>query len=259
VLGRKIGEGEYNRVFAIDGHPDKVVKFVQKDKDGWIRTRYEILEDQMHGSRLLEERGIPQRKVTHIFRDKHSPYAIVENLEPGQKTFIRSELKAGKKKLSTGQQRAVLQLYDDMAGKNLVWLDGHVENLYFQKKRGTKDEWIAGVLDQDMVADFSNKKKPLIVRERLGVVETFAGKPAPRMPGYEPVKSMGATVDFNRRFQTASDAMSKMLENKKWIGFDPSTGQFVPDLIDAKLIKELQDGKFKNLRLWSTHTTGGTP
>jgi hypothetical protein len=104
----------------------------------------------------------------------------------------------------------VIELYDELAEKGLIWTDGHVENMYFKKLTG-EDEWAAGVLDGDFIARFGD-----VPSERLA--ENFEFLRRTHWVEDRSISSMGMRHDWFP--SSAREYMGKMLEHKRWIQFE---------------------------------------
>lgn len=69
--------------------------------------------------------------------------------------------------LEPGQQEAVARLYKQLSDANLVWADGHLGNIYFQRAGAG---WEAGILDADMITRFDAPIHSEFLRDRLAQV-----------------------------------------------------------------------------------------
>lgn len=204
------GESAYASVYALD---DKwVIKALDKKTSeslmlsGKSVPMGKVVDDMIHGENLLSEAGIMHKRTTQAVPDGNPPYVIQERLAPDEYLLGRNA------KLTSGQQEAVLGLYDQLAEKGLIWADGHIENIYFKKLPG-KDQWAAGILDGDFIARFGDVPSERLA-EHFECLRQFhyAG-----VMGIN-IKSMGMGHDWFP--SSAREFMGKMLEHKRWIDFD---------------------------------------
>ncbi len=204
------GESAYASVYALD---DKwVIKALDKKASeslmlsGRAVPMGKVVDDMIHGENLLSEAGIMHKRITQAVPDGNPPYVIQERLAPDEYLLGR------RAKLTSGQQEAVLGLYDQLAEKGLIWADGHIENIYFKKLPG-KDQWAAGVLDGDFIARFGD-----VPSERLAEhFECLRQLHYAEVMGIN-IKSLGMGHDWFP--SSAREFMGKMLEHKRWINFD---------------------------------------
>jgi len=167
LIGRQLGQGVYNTVFELADQPGLVIKFPNKvlspppgtDALGKLelvtKAQDEVVE-LVEGSNHLADAGIPQLKIVDANSTSDLPYVITEKLDPAKHSTVtyealesqRAELIAAGK-WTQDHERAVVELYDSLANKNLVWGDGHANNIYFFT--GTDGKLHAGVLDHDQI------------------------------------------------------------------------------------------------------------
>ncbi|MAX26104.1 MAG: hypothetical protein CMJ19_16530 [Phycisphaeraceae bacterium] len=229
TVGKPIGEGAYSRVFAIKERPGEVIKFLKTDaaeKAG--RDAIEMVHDAKRISDLLEARGVRQMKVTEINPDPANPYVIVQKLPDEGKLVDHKELynaaEAGKRqamikagKWSDQHEEAVLDLYAEMARKNIIWYDGHLDNVYFipVKMPDGTTKLKAGVIDHDMIGDWDSLSPAM--REKINDL-TLKN----RNENMASLKTHGLLYDYG----SAQEFMTKMLEFKRFINYDYHANEF---------------------------------
>jgi hypothetical protein len=127
--------------------------------------------------------------------------------------------------------RALGELYNKIGDSGLIWLDGHLYNVFFEKVGGV---WRAGVLDQDFITNFSALGGDTVYDNYLLYLRTH-----PAM-----LKSLSAGMPGDLRYTTARSVMHKMLEHKGWLGFDQEARTLQKKLLDPvelkKVIKDLR-------------------
>jgi len=204
------GESAYASVYALDDK--RVIKIINKKASeplmlsGRSVPMGKVVDDMIHGEDLLTEAKIMHKHITQAVPDGNPPYVIQERLAPNEYLLGRNA------KLTSGQQEAVLELYDQLAEKGLIWADGHIENIYVKKLSG-KDQWAAGILDGDFIARFGD-----VPSERLAEhFECLRQFHYAVVMGIK-IKSMGIGHDWFP--SSAREFMGKMLEHKRWIDFD---------------------------------------
>ncbi len=229
TVGKPIGEGAYSRVYAIKERPGEVIKFLKTDaaeKAG--RDVIEMVHDAKRISDLLDARGIRQMKVTEINPDPANPYVIVEKLPDEGKLVDHKDLynaaEAGKRqemieagKWSDQHEEAVLDLYAEMARKNIIWYDGHLDNVYFipVKMPDGKTKLKAGVIDHDMIGDWDSLSPAM--REKINDL-TLKNR-------NENMASL-KTHDLLYDYGSAQEFMTKMLELKRFVNYDYHAHEF---------------------------------
>lgn len=234
LLGKQLGAGAYNTVFEIADQPGLVIKFPNKvlnpppnaGADFLLEIHNEILE-VVDGSKILAEAGIPQVKVVDANLGK-TPYIVTERLDPAKHTTVKySDLSTRRDELiaqgkwTKEHEHAVVELFDNLAQKEVGWADGHVDNLYFF--RGDDGRLHAGILDHDQIDKF----------------------------GGENIKVQNALFTDNRGLgggTSPHQALFNVLARKQWISVD-KTGKISTNLLDPNTFKEfpgfaeLVDGK----------------
>ncbi|MFG0247325.1 MAG: hypothetical protein ACF8OB_00445 [Phycisphaeraceae bacterium JB051] len=229
TVGKSIGEGAYSRVFAIKERPGEVIKFLKTEaaeKAG--RDAIEMVHDAKRISDLLESRGVRQMKVTEINPDPANPFVIVQKLPDEGKLVDHKDLynaaEAGKRqemieagKWSDQHEEAVLDLYAEMARKNIIWYDGHLDNVYFMpvKMPDGTTKLKAGVIDHDMIGDWDSLSPAM--REKINDL-TLKN----RNENMASLKTHGLLYDYG----SAQEFMTKMLEFKRFINYDYHAHEF---------------------------------
>jgi len=287
VVGGPLGKGAYATTYELfdsAGKPTgKVIKFLRQpwnentadylkrmhDAGGNERKFYThvpwdptelpyVVDRMMHGQKLLEEAGIPHlRMVTteqalgRAGRDADIPY-VIQDIIPDTENFKRFDVGTS---LIRDHQRAVAVLYKKMADKGLVWKDGHIQNIYFER---VGDEWIAGVLDPDMIvkfdAGFTNAFLAKEVLETLGIGHL---KGIASMPLRENLKNIPLTPNIAKLFvEDAHAFMAKMFEHRAWVIYERYSdaeraasgvaGEFIRNYIDPAIVREV----FGDLNQW---------
>lgn len=169
LIGKKLGAGVFNTVFEIADQPGLVIKFPNKvltppqgaNALELIQKAQEEVKELVYGSNLLAEAGIPQLKIVDANSTSNLPFVITEKLDPAKHSTVKfRDLEAGREDLIAAgkwtkeHEHAIVELYDSLAQKNLVWGDGHSDNLYFFV--GPDGKLKAGVLDHDQISPLSD-------------------------------------------------------------------------------------------------------
>jgi hypothetical protein len=136
------------------------------------------------------------------------------------------------------KQRAVLKLYSALSKNKLVAWDISMPNIYFKQ---VGEEWVAGILDVDFIADSTKPAKNITWRQIQYISEE---------PYAYQIKSVMA--DGRKMNNSAKNFMEKMLEfrypgNKKtsWIEWSLVERRFIPKIIDPALVQDY----FPNFRM----------
>jgi hypothetical protein len=238
---QKIGSGHHNDVFGIeggeyDGDAIKIGRSVdeegrpiyeQKGRDAagneiWA-TPDDVVADTARGAEACARAGVLHKRIVKAVTGGDHPYIIQEQLQPGEVTFDHKEVLAGRQKLTDGQQDAVVALYDKLADRNLIWEDGHIENIYFKKTPGTADQWEAGILDTDRIVEWSTTTSG-----RMDYVLDTLTLPQPDRKIY--------SVQGIWQPKSAREFMGKMFEYKgRWIEYEG--GKFQKRLLDPDKVR----------------------
>lgn len=234
-VGPKLGEGVYSNVY--ESGPDGVVKFMKQREAASEaeRTPQQVAQMLHDNSRLLEDRGIRQLEVRQVQTAGDRPYVTARRATDDMKRFDYEKFEqVGRSKMiedglwSAEHERAVVDLFHEMARKNLMWEDGGLNNLYFQRVNG---KLVAGILDQDRIADWS---APGTYMQAMRDGIAFA-------PRAEHIESLSGAGLGKFQFEGPEQFMAKMFEHKGWIHYDPFTGQFRPGLIDPDVVRQRFD------------------
>ncbi|MCH8218704.1 MAG: hypothetical protein IH892_18255, partial [Planctomycetes bacterium] len=276
-IGKELGEGSYARVYALPDHPDKVLKIFRPEQDGISaieRAHYVagLLKDrgipqlEILGSStltefpfLIQQRLAPEMKtftvkfeLTEVAR---SNGAVLKGRYAGLKEFSRYDEMTGEqmlRKLPRPMQRAYLKLITDMSEakdgvRGLVWEDAHLENVYFRQTGMHK--WEAGILDQDRIMPFG---ADLPQTHPMYQVKTDLMDTIPVMPYSGNMKIFSLVDQVKRPYDVQTmviqqnghiwpDArffMEKMLENKNFLIFDPSTKIWSSRILDMDIVED---------------------
>jgi hypothetical protein len=151
--------GSIGAVYKIPGRPNELLKVIHSTKD--LGGAGAVLR-QARGSKLLDDANMPNARVLEsptkeaLESGAAPPYLIVENLHAGQWAAKGAEMAKGE--ATKAQRTAVEKLYTDMGDRGLVWLDGHLNNVFFYREGRTLK---AAILDQDFIYPFNELKKDI--------------------------------------------------------------------------------------------------
>ena len=225
-LGKKLGQGTFSDVFEIAGDEGNVIKFIRNGEGGEHGLNaWQLALEGKQVSELLDQAGIPQLKVSDVDFTGAQPFMVVEKITDTMQTFDMSDLTAGTRdamrqagKWTDAHEQAVVELYHNMAKKNLIWEDGHLENIFF--KHGPDGKLVAGVLDHGRIGKWDKLNGSLQnwVKD-LGEVGHYGD-----MTGGFIYSNKG--FDGNFKFSSAEEFMVKMLEHKRWIEWDKAANKF---------------------------------
>jgi hypothetical protein len=248
-VGQPYGAGAYATTYDLlddTGRPTgRVVKFLRQPFDGesklaarlrnaeaagrgttpvpWDDTPLPELIDRLaHGQRLLDDAKIPYLKMAPMEeslaaagRNGHPPF-IVQDVIPDDAVRKTANLEPG-------QKEAVAVLYKRLADANLVWLDGHLGNVYFKR---TGNAWEAGILDPDMLVKFAEPIASPFLRNRIGQI--FA------LPKRAGINSLDARPEMlaqefggdiaQRMCRSAHEFMARMFEHKRLVRYQSLEG-----------------------------------
>jgi len=255
-LGAQIGEtSAYASVFdliepKLPGCEDGCVIKVY----GTTREEVAAVKDIIRGSMLLGD-DIPQPKFIAADSTAKSPkpFLIQEKLHFGppdnctlcffswatpEKEFVA--LEAFEKNPGLGD--AVLELFYKIQEKGLGWPDANLPNMYF-KKAG--DKWVAGILDSDFIAPFSERAGRLAKYygeaewETINRVGTLAHTRANTQNTIinewfqAQAKTFPDNPFYRRSFESLSPADQtravQAFQKSKWTFFDENPGPYFPD------------------------------
>ena len=277
IIGKELGVGSYARVYALPDYPDRVLKVFRPGKEG-ISTleRAEhvagLLKDrgipqlEILGSStksefpcLIQQRLAPEMKTFHVkfegIEVAKSDGAILEGRYAGLKEFSRYDEMTGERtlrKLPRPMQRAYLKLITDMSeakdgARGLIWEDAHLENVYFRQTGPHK--WEAGILDQDRIMTFGadlSKTHPMY-QLKVGLVDGIPIYPySGNMKIFSLVDQVKRPYDIQSMvikqnghiWPDARFFMEKMLENKNFLVFDPSTKTWSSKILDMDIVED---------------------
>jgi hypothetical protein len=208
-----LGEGEFCAVYKLrrpppglgipdngEGYVLKLIKPSIKSFEDAPNAAKGVLERMKYGRDLLRRR-LPGRQADFLdFADEAGGLMIQKEIkfETGKiEAYPIPGLSAGTQfvnGIDPLKRRAVLQLFKDLADKNLVWLDGNLGNIYFEK---VGDGWVAKVLDQDWIVEYPRVRDG-VYGEWLRTVEANVAKtqmvPAPRLLPERSARDMMLTL-----------------------------------------------------------------
>ncbi len=252
-VGKSVGKGEYATVFGLKGLPpsvaEKAAQMGLQEGGAYVIKAFEKSEKGLdaikrakHVEGLLAEKGIEQMRIVDDGMVNGFPYLIQERIPKGAVMYPHK----GHVRLPPEHTKALLELYQDIGKAGLGWEDGHLENIYFLKK---KDTWVAGVVDQDRVwnLNLNMHEQPMGASANMLMYRIL------RAPGNYHIGSLQGQrfTDTANAFSMSGDFvfpdgeyfMMKMLEHKAFIRFDRATGTFNDWLLDVDEVKKV----FKNL------------
>jgi hypothetical protein len=141
TLGEKVAEGGFGAVYKIPGQPGRLFKIIHDTEAG-----AGAVTGQVNGHNLIkgDPKGLPTAQI--FSSGKNPPYLITEDIHAGQWAAKGARLATGA--LDKAEKDAVKALYDNLARKGFIWLDGHQGNIFFFREGGALK---AGILDQDFI------------------------------------------------------------------------------------------------------------
>jgi hypothetical protein len=279
-LGDLRGEGGYAAVYDLldaQGNPTgNVIKIFQKNYSvDIVASGREVITNTKNGSELLADTSDGKKAILQLpnkeyVLDAENPYFIQKKLDkskmvtfdykptvkvadpanPGQ---FRDTWPLDRKSLAAfakdeGLQRAVVQLFYDLKEKGLIWEDSHLGNIFFVKEG---DRWVAGILDQDRIIKFTDRRGRLGLF--FGLVETwpFIGdiqnarlkitslRNAPKPNGYRNAWRQTQKFGLDGIFYPDAEFfMEKMFEWKDWIIFDSDENVFHQQFLKPEIVQE---------------------
>jgi hypothetical protein len=241
-LGNKLGSGTFSDVFEIAGDDQNVIKFIRNGEGGEHGLNaWQLALEGKQVSELLDQADIPQLKVSGVDFNGSQPFMIVQKIDDTMQTFNMKQLTGDSRdalrqagQWTDAHEQAVVELYHNMAKKNLIWEDGHLENLFF--KTGPDGKITAGILDHGRIGKWDNLNGSLQnwVKD-LGDVGHYGDATG----GYI-YSNKAAGGKF--KFTSPEEFMIKMLEHKRWIEWDQAAKQYKPVRLDpAKIDRNLLD------------------
>jgi hypothetical protein len=222
---------------------DKVMKIPKLKSGPNSASQLDVLDRTVRGARALKEANLPHLKIAEdeVFRDGEWPCFLQELLEevPGKREFYKS----GGGLLEEAKQRAVLQLYEDLftRGRNLIWYDGHLNNIYFFKEGD--GPWQAGILDSDYLHRFDEPPRSAELSERLGMIENTPGFGPINIQSMVKAKKVGIDEIWEpdqaaHLYPSAEFFMEKMLEHKGLISYNRDTKQWSSAHFSLSIVEE---------------------
>ena len=241
-LGKKLGQGTFSDVFEIAGDDKNVIKFIRNGEGGEHGLNaWQLALEGKQVSELLDQADIPQLKVSGVDFNGSRPFMIVEKIDDTMQTFDMKQLTVESRdalrqagQWTDAHEQAVVELYHNMAKKNLIWEDGHLENLFF--KTGPDGKITAGVLDHGRIGKWDDLNGSL---QKWVEDLSEVGHYGDATGGYI-YSNKGFKGDF--QFSSPEEFMIKMLEHKRWIEWDQAAKQFKPLRLDpSKIDRSLLD------------------
>ncbi|MCC7016749.1 MAG: hypothetical protein IT564_06055, partial [Rhodospirillales bacterium] len=247
-VGDFVGKGAFAHVYRLrtPGREKEVLKLYTRPP-GSGDDPLMVVADTMQGYELLRKANIPTLDIKHASRE--GQYIVQEALDPKRDvTFKVSDLvdkktMTPKKRLSRGQQEAIVGLHRKLIDNGLIWEDGHIENIFF-RKTGWWDKWEAGILDTDRIAfvgagPVNDGVLPHRLGQMVAQLQTVPGVSGGVLPGAH-VRSLqafnlkGFDIPDNRFF------MEKMLEYRdRFIWYDRDAKRFKPLILDIDIAEKL--------------------
>ncbi|MGQ0628190.1 MAG: hypothetical protein ACT4PL_08860 [Phycisphaerales bacterium] len=272
-LGRSYGQGTFSQVYRLAGPGNEglVIKFRlrgerqtrprsddaiaadrlagNRDPDQTVTveiTPRDMVEASRNSSDLLHRAKIEQANVHTAHLDGETPYLIVEEVGGkdvemfGFKSFgITKDYVFRPQEFTPKHQRAVAELYKQLADARLSAEDLHIENIYFRTRED--GSVVAGVLDHDRIgpandAYFDQLRRDL-VEHQFDAERLIANNQKPKVK----IKSLLSHEESAFEFKDPEHFMAVMLEHKGFIEYNPATGVFRGTKIDLEVLKGLFD------------------
>jgi len=261
-------ESKWLDLFEVRGPGDPGMHLVQTHAP-WDPTPLEEIIDRMaHGERLLHDAEIPylpmdglDTPLGRLGRDGETPFVVQEAIRTDGAYAIFSENLLPNE---PAIHAALVKLYKRLADADLIWKDGHVGNVYFQRIANASggEEWVAGILDPDMIIRWDEAAESTFLRREIA-------KPFSGVPRYG-VNSVRIDVDLAYAEEWAADLhrqvasgphefMAKMLEHKGWIRYERHSaeeiaatgapGAFQGGIIPMPIVRE----HFGDIEQWVTY------
>ncbi len=229
VLGERLdaGRNANARVFPIlEGeHRGRALKVLPAEElvhtgyDAATQTSkleaYPVLDDILHGSELLNRNGIPQLRIHEVSSQGELVY-IVQDLFPEGHV-----IPGHGRKLNYEQEGAILDLFERLVVKDLIWEDARGGNVLLVP---TGDRgWQAVMFDTDRIVQWSEVPSP-----RLQHLMDLPIK----LPAKEGVDARSTSnilsheEGYTWQPRSAVEYMTKVLEYKNWIRFDRRAYRF---------------------------------
>ncbi|GEM_PF-6275929 len=237
-LAEPLGSGKFVDAIGLGDRPGEAVKFMRRGDSTGPNNAMSALETAKVDKAISDElhkAGVRQLRVLEVGGTEHNAYLIVEKGQKGQHQILSKELtgKMSRDQMieqglwSVDHEKAVVELYADLARKGFIWEDGHFYNMFFERVDG---KLVAGVLDHGRLAKW--KEYNPVLEEWIMVIE--------RLPLRFGIISHAGATWSDSAFKSPQEFMAKMLEHKGLIQFDESKGVFVPrrmhpDSIDRNL------------------------
>lgn len=296
-LGKGAYATTYELLDEFGAPTEDVVKFLRRpfeESDAWMRDRLELLGEarkgdkrhlqrllrtqpafddtpmrqlidrMMHGQRLLKDARIPYLEMrplddalARVGYDDDFPFVVQRRIPTDGSVVLCKVEQSGLPEAGMGP--ALVELYRKLADAGLVWKDGHVENVYFQR---VGEGWVAGVLDADMIVKWDDAIENRFLRAQVDEVfrnDAARIKSLDRRDAEDPLDALDLDAPAEA-FAAAEEArelservhrdvagspqefMAKMLEYWKWIEYNPyrraraeaegRVGEFIDGRID---------------------------
>jgi hypothetical protein len=250
-LGEHIDSGALAHVYdygisQADGIPE-IIKVLRDNPK--FHSPEQTLKGLLQGDSLLREAREKGFDIPHLPIRKHDvsgskAYVVQERfiadgtkkvmfesedvMAPVRGDWIPKPYADASKKFTADHQRAVVRLYKTLADADLVWLDGHIRNLYFFRDKRT-GEWAAGILDQDMIVRYADVRNGTLAK---GIQTNVADMV--ENPGSWDLRGMSDPNDLVDK--GAHFFMRQMFERHHWLNF--RGGQLQSALIDPGMVDE---------------------
>jgi hypothetical protein len=144
--------GQFGAMYAVEGNPNYLVKVIIKEDMEGAQSVGRQLAGQHHlqGNLAAGDPGIPAPRIVHgtVRGPAGRPALVVENLKGPRWAARGAKLGLRRSELTRAHLDAIRTLYDDLGRRGLVWIDGHLGNIFFFEEGGVLR---AGVVDHDLI------------------------------------------------------------------------------------------------------------
>ena len=244
---------------VIDGKPtllDMVIKIAKKEGDEAVA----VINRTVRGAETLHKADIRHARIepSDVHLDGEYPFFLQKRLHTDRIQMFDDR---NVKDWTKAHQVAILELYQELGRKNILWYDGHFKNVYFETDASGKLK--AGILDSDFLHGFSESAGDKFLANRLTMIEWFPhlqgiqSMNGARKPPFDRAADSFEVGNTKRLYPNAMLFMEKMLEHRGWIKFDLDTNTWKStNLMDIDLV----DDYFKGFRdRVGVDLSGGTP
>jgi hypothetical protein len=240
-LGEFVGQGEFFTAFRLKQIPpelnvrpglgdDLVIKFFNKNNPSLAKAEKGAIPGitknviaRMKSARDLLKRGRIHQLDFDAFEDAGIVIQTRVKSEPGKfRMFGSKDFMEIRNAENAHLREALGKLYRQLGDNKLIWMDGHIKNVFFEFRDG---EWVAGVLDQDFICRFDEVTE--------GVYGAYLSSWQQGSPAWS------TFIPGDLAYSTPQSFLLKFMEQKQLIGFDPVRKGYYKKLLDPDELRKI--------------------